>query len=250
VIKHSSDSFNGRSDHYAFAHPHNPFTFTGQELDEHTALYEFYARAYDPYTGSWLQQDLYRGVISRPSSLHRYGYVENGPTNWADWYGFVVKNNSKQTKSSISRGHGYRKVILDVPFFSQRNTGSLTANADWAIASVTMVSKTLDFFDKIYKLARRNEYGVDFKDPSVVKWLKDQGLKTSLDVTNPSKALNELDKGHAVIVNIYGTYAGGKQENAGVPHVVVLTGYKTDSEGVVTDVYPGRKQKQLEKTKR
>jgi len=73
-----------------FTDPHNHYTFTGQELDETMALYEFYARAYDYQTGTWLQQDVYRGELNAPKTLHRYGYVGNSPTNYRDWYGFKV----------------------------------------------------------------------------------------------------------------------------------------------------------------
>ncbi|WP_298814483.1 RHS repeat-associated core domain-containing protein, partial [uncultured Chloroflexus sp.] len=62
-----------------FTDPHNHYTFTGQEWNEHTGLYEFYARHYDPDTGTWLTQDPYRGQIRDPRSLHRYQYVYNSP---------------------------------------------------------------------------------------------------------------------------------------------------------------------------
>lgn len=50
-------------------------------------LYEFYARDYDPVTGVWLSQDTYRGTNSIPSSLHRYQYGYNNPSNYIDEYG-------------------------------------------------------------------------------------------------------------------------------------------------------------------
>lgn len=67
--------------------PHNHYTFTGQEWDENMGLYEFYARDYDPVTGVWLSQDTYRGTNSIPSSLHRYQYGYNNPSNYIDEYG-------------------------------------------------------------------------------------------------------------------------------------------------------------------
>lgn len=73
-----------------FTDPHNHYTFTGQELDDETGLYHFYARDYDPIVGVWMQQDTYRGQIREPKSLHRYGYVENNPSNFTDWYGFII----------------------------------------------------------------------------------------------------------------------------------------------------------------
>lgn len=73
--------------------PHNHYTFTGQEWNENTGLYEFYARHYDPDTGTWMSQDPYRGQLSDPQSLHRYGYVEGNPVNYWDVYGYAT--NSK-----------------------------------------------------------------------------------------------------------------------------------------------------------
>jgi RHS repeat-associated protein len=65
------------------------FSYTGQMQNTHSGLYEFYARTYDPATGTWLQQDVYRGEIMDPMSLHRYMYVGNSPVNFRDWYGYL-----------------------------------------------------------------------------------------------------------------------------------------------------------------
>lgn len=80
---------NGRAaDSSNFTAPHNHYTYTGQEWDEETTLYHFYAREYDPVVGVWLQADPYRGRLVEPMTLHRYGYVENRPTMFTDSYGF------------------------------------------------------------------------------------------------------------------------------------------------------------------
>lgn len=71
-----------------FTDPHNHYTYTGQEWDEYTELFHFYAREYDPQTGTWLQQDPYHGDLNRPKTLHRYGYVQNQPTQLTDEYGY------------------------------------------------------------------------------------------------------------------------------------------------------------------
>ena len=63
------------------------YTFTGQSWDSTTGLYEFYARPYDPATGTWLTQDSYRGQVTEPRSLQRYQYVYNSPVNYYDLYG-------------------------------------------------------------------------------------------------------------------------------------------------------------------
>ena len=96
---------NGQSDHnypYAdygliepqtgnFTAPHNAYMYTGQMWDDNADVYEFYARAYDPQAGVWLQQDVYRGRLSDPISLHRYGYVMDNPINLVDFKGFFKR---------------------------------------------------------------------------------------------------------------------------------------------------------------
>jgi RHS repeat-associated protein len=71
-----------------FTDPHNHYTLTGKEFDENTGLVWFGARHYEPETGVWMGQDVYRGTLDEPMSLHRFGYVENNPVNGWDWYGF------------------------------------------------------------------------------------------------------------------------------------------------------------------
>jgi RHS repeat-associated protein len=71
-----------------FTDPHNHYTLTGKEFDENTGLVWFGARHYEPETGVWMGQDVYRGRLSEPGSLHRFGYVSNNPVNGWDWYGF------------------------------------------------------------------------------------------------------------------------------------------------------------------
>lgn len=77
-----------------FTDPHNHYTFTGQELDENMGLYEFYARAYDYDTGTWVQPDAYRGDVNEPATLHRYGYVLNNPVNLVDPLGFSARDTN------------------------------------------------------------------------------------------------------------------------------------------------------------
>lgn len=73
-----------------FTAPHNDFSYTGQEWDGQMGVYEFYARSYDPMTGTWLQQDVYRGEIEIPETLHRYMYVADSPINYEDDHGYVA----------------------------------------------------------------------------------------------------------------------------------------------------------------
>ncbi len=97
LTKHNGNSHhNYRYDVYGavlpengnFTDPHNHYTLTGKEFDENTGLVWFGARHYEPETGVWMGQDSYRGRLSEPMSLHRFGYVHNNPVSYWDWYGF------------------------------------------------------------------------------------------------------------------------------------------------------------------
>jgi RHS repeat-associated protein len=74
-----------------FTDPHNHYTLTGKEFDENTGLVWFGARHYEPETGVWMGQDVYRGRLDSPMSLHRYGYVSNNPINYFDYYGYKLR---------------------------------------------------------------------------------------------------------------------------------------------------------------
>lgn len=82
------DKNDGAADSSNFTDPHNHYTFTGQEWEEHTGLYHFYAREYDPLVGVWLQRDPYKGRLAEPVTLHWYGYVGQNSVNYLDAFGF------------------------------------------------------------------------------------------------------------------------------------------------------------------
>ncbi|MCI5134957.1 MAG: hypothetical protein D3920_07775, partial [Candidatus Electrothrix sp. AW2] len=97
LTKHNGNSHhNYRYDPYGavlpengnFTDPHNHYTLTGKEFDENTGLVWFGSRHYEPETGVWMGQDSYRGRLSSPGTLHRFGYVGNNPVSFLDWYGF------------------------------------------------------------------------------------------------------------------------------------------------------------------
>ncbi|MCI5164109.1 MAG: RHS repeat-associated core domain-containing protein [Candidatus Electrothrix sp. AX5] len=97
LTKHNGNSHhNYRYDPYGavlpengnFTDPHNHYTLTGKEFDENTGLVWFGSRHYEPETGVWMGQDSYRGRLSEPGSLHRFGYVGNNPVTAWDWYGY------------------------------------------------------------------------------------------------------------------------------------------------------------------
>ncbi len=77
--------------HGNFTDPHNHYTLTGKEYDEHTGLVFFGARHYDPSAAVWQTQDIYRGSTFSPQSLHRYSYVYGNPISYYDPYGHWPK---------------------------------------------------------------------------------------------------------------------------------------------------------------
>lgn len=68
--------------------PHTNLTWSGKPWDPETELNYFGARDYDPATGTWIEQDPYRGRLMEPATLHRTMYVNDNPINGVDEYGF------------------------------------------------------------------------------------------------------------------------------------------------------------------
>ncbi len=60
--------------------------FTGQV--DTAGLLEFASRSYDIGSRVWVQDDRYRGTVTRASSLNRYAYVEGAPETYVDVLGF------------------------------------------------------------------------------------------------------------------------------------------------------------------
>ena len=60
--------------------------FTGK-LDT-AGLVEFAVRTFDPATRQWVQDDRYRGTVTRAASMNRYAYVEGAPETFVDELGF------------------------------------------------------------------------------------------------------------------------------------------------------------------
>ena len=64
--------------------PGDHFKFTGKELEDHTGLYYFEARYYDPVIGRFISVDPVGGNVGNSQSWNRYVYVENNPINAFD----------------------------------------------------------------------------------------------------------------------------------------------------------------------
>jgi RHS repeat-associated protein len=70
--------------------PGDHFKFTGKELEDHTGLYYFEARYYDPVIGRFISVDPVGGNVENSQSWNRYGYVEGNPLRYVDPTGMMV----------------------------------------------------------------------------------------------------------------------------------------------------------------
>src|SRR2546422_1739736 len=59
-------------------------SFTGQNQDTTSDIYDFLFREHHPTQGRWISPDPLAGSIYNPQSLNRYAYVGNNPTNATD----------------------------------------------------------------------------------------------------------------------------------------------------------------------
>jgi RHS repeat-associated protein len=120
--------------------PHTNLTWSGKPWDPETELNYFGARDYDSTTGTWIEQDPYRGQLMEPMTLHRYGYVKDNPISLIDRYGFSnesIQNllldlepakeaaPSAQLRSSINNANNSRDNIIS------NNTQSNASDDSW-----------------------------------------------------------------------------------------------------------------------
>ncbi|MFC7430515.1 MULTISPECIES: RHS repeat domain-containing protein [unclassified Agrococcus] len=97
--------------------------FGGEQVNPELGVTNYYARTYDPSTGTWLSQDSWRGLLAQPQTLARYAFVENNPTTFLDDSGFCsYKGRESGCRSTIGG-----KTPKPSPGGS-RGTGSLGAS--------------------------------------------------------------------------------------------------------------------------
>ena len=58
--------------------------YTDQELDPEIGLYNYNARLYDPWTGTFISPDSLVPDFSNPQCLNRYAYCVNNPLMYVD----------------------------------------------------------------------------------------------------------------------------------------------------------------------
>jgi len=62
----------------------NNYRYTGEQYDPNLGFYYLRARYYDQAVGRFTTRDTFAGNTFEPTSLHRYAYVANDPTNRLD----------------------------------------------------------------------------------------------------------------------------------------------------------------------
>jgi RHS repeat-associated protein len=78
-------------------------SFTGQDQDTVSSLYDFPARRYSPSQGRWISPDPAgrRAVsLTRPQSWNRYTYVNNNPLALIDAMGLSVRHRNRRARAN------------------------------------------------------------------------------------------------------------------------------------------------------
>ena len=71
----------------------NPIRYRGYVYDTETSLYYLQSRYYDPFTGRFLNADIYCDTgTSTPLSTNMFAYCENNPISNADEGGYIAAN--------------------------------------------------------------------------------------------------------------------------------------------------------------
>jgi RHS repeat-associated protein len=171
------DKNDGSADSSNFERPHNHYTYTGQEWEEYTRLYHFYAREYEPETGVWLQQDPYRGRLAEPVTLHRYGYVGNDPLNFVDAHGFERDGKRTDTPLPYYAGCGYTMCCTNYVFGQYRQEWEMPT----AIAAGMSLAALKNAMGNVPQITLNRIQGNAFRD-EFAELLRDAGRDVRTEV--------------------------------------------------------------------
>ncbi len=86
----------------------NSFAYTGAVIDEETDLYYMNARYYDPATGRFISEDIYRG--DGEAFRHLYVYCDGDPVNDTDPSGHKASRLSAMSRNSTFDGKKLNKL--------------------------------------------------------------------------------------------------------------------------------------------
>ena len=104
------------------------FGFTGEQTDPGPlpGLSQFYARAYEPSSGTWLQPDPIEGSLASPETQAPYQYVGGNPTSNTDLLGFL----------SVEPCCGGQTISGTSVATTQHNLSVGNANSAWNTSSL------------------------------------------------------------------------------------------------------------------
>lgn len=144
------------------------FTYTAQDFDAETGLIHFYARYYDPQTGVWLSQDVWRGRETNPSTLHRYSYISGRAISAFDVFGFAecadlgchlssfwegIKETGRNVKATVETTYEVYKNGLTKDFWGTDNQYTYQQNLDQRLNELATQNKSKkNYIDTVKQL--------------------------------------------------------------------------------------------------
>jgi RHS repeat-associated protein len=97
-----------------------PFTFTGEQVDDELGMVYLRARYYDPQVGRFASRDTHPPLARETQSINRYVYVQNNPAHLTDpsgnaWYDFLdaEKNGLNQFIRDMWNNTGVGDFIVE-----------------------------------------------------------------------------------------------------------------------------------------
>ncbi|MEW5956352.1 MAG: PKD domain-containing protein [Chloroflexota bacterium] len=94
--------------------------YTGQRFEPGLELYDYRARFYDPWVGSFLSPDTLVPDPARPASFNRYSYVYGNPVRYSDPSGHFGSPNSD-----------FSRMLIEVPGGGGRGGRGTPPYSDW-----------------------------------------------------------------------------------------------------------------------
>lgn len=121
---------------YDAAFPNANYTFTDQEDDDETGLYNFKARLYDPLLGRFISADTVVPDPGNLQSLNRHSYCQNNPIRFVDPTGHFLFpwHLGIEFTASLASGQGFFKSLRNafenmmVDNFRNQGSGANDAN--------------------------------------------------------------------------------------------------------------------------
>ena len=150
------------------------YTFTGQESDDETGLYNYGARLYDPLLGRFISPD---SITSKPRNLqafNRYSYVLNNPLKYTDPSGHDDNDNDNDDNDNDDNSND--SIIYNYDF----NNNGLIYGTNIPELSPNTWSNT---YSQVYYISSAGETGLAPPDPvQVTRLLEPQETVDTLEI--------------------------------------------------------------------